>query len=65
MVSILTLALLLVVVVLLKGEVWTGLLGVLIAVLLLIGAIRLSRPHAPWRLHYPAGQDAVLTVAGT
>ncbi|MCV7195808.1 hypothetical protein [Mycobacterium angelicum] len=36
------------VVVLLKGKVWTGLLGMFIVVLLVIGAIRLSRPHAPW-----------------
>jgi hypothetical protein len=36
------------VVVLLKGKVWTGLLGMFIVVLLVVGAIRLSRPHAPW-----------------
>lgn len=36
------------VVVVLKGKVWTGLLGMFIVVLLVIGAIRLSRPHAPW-----------------
>jgi hypothetical protein len=36
------------VVVLLKGKVWTGLLGMFIVVLLIIGAMRLSRPHAPW-----------------
>jgi hypothetical protein len=35
-------------VVLLKGKVWTGLVGMFITPLLLIGAIRLSRPHAPW-----------------
>lgn len=35
-------------VVLLKGKVWTGLLGMFIVVLLIIGAVRLSRPHAPW-----------------
>ncbi|MGE2833493.1 hypothetical protein [Mycobacterium sp. SMC-4] len=40
--------LLLAVIVLLKGKVWTGLLGMFITPLLLIGAIRLSRPHAPW-----------------
>jgi hypothetical protein len=44
--AILTLAL--AVVVLLKGKVWTGLVGMFITPLLLIGAIRLSRPHAPW-----------------
>ena len=36
------------VVVLLKGKVWTGLLGMFFTPLLIVGAIRLSRPHAPW-----------------
>ncbi|CAM3299362.1 hypothetical protein BST27_26220 [Mycobacterium intermedium] len=36
------------VIVLLKGKVWTGLLGMFLVVLLVVGAIRLSRPHAPW-----------------
>ncbi|OBA64173.1 hypothetical protein A5647_03745 [Mycobacterium sp. 1100029.7] len=36
------------VVVVLKGKVWTGLLGMFIVVLLVVGAVRLSRPHAPW-----------------
>lgn len=36
------------VVVLLKGKVWTGLVGMFITPLLIIGAVRLSRPHAPW-----------------
>ncbi|MBV8927936.1 MAG: hypothetical protein JO152_02260 [Mycobacteriaceae bacterium] len=36
------------VVVLLKGKVWTGLVGMFFTPLLVIGAIRLSRPHAPW-----------------
>jgi heme/copper-type cytochrome/quinol oxidase subunit 4 len=40
--------LLLAVIVLLKGKVWTGLLGMFITPLLIVGAIRLSRPHAPW-----------------
>ncbi len=35
-------------VVLLKGKVWTGLIGMFFVVLLVVGAIRLSRPHAPW-----------------
>ena len=46
--SALALTLPLAVVVVLKGKVWTGLLGMFIVVLLVIGAIRLSRPHAPW-----------------
>ena len=45
-VAALTLAL--AVVVLLKGKVWTGLLGMFVTPLLVVGAIRLSRPHAPW-----------------
>jgi heme/copper-type cytochrome/quinol oxidase subunit 4 len=40
--------LLLAVIVLLKGKVWTGLIGMFITPLLILGAIRLSRPHAPW-----------------
>lgn len=41
------------VVVLLKGKVWTGLIGMFFLPLLVIGAVRLSRPHAPWaRLRY-------------
>ncbi len=35
-------------VVLLKGKVWTGLIGMFFVVLLVVGAVRLSRPHAPW-----------------
>ncbi len=42
------LSLLLAVVVLLKGKLWTGLLGMGMSPLLVIGALRLSRPHAPW-----------------
>ncbi|WP_170981254.1 hypothetical protein [Mycolicibacterium sp. CR10] len=45
-VAVVTLAL--AVVVLLKGKVWTGLVGMFITPLLVVGAIRLSRPHAPW-----------------
>ena len=45
-IALLTLAL--AVVVLLKGKVWTGLVGMFITPLLFIGAFRLSRPHAPW-----------------
>lgn len=41
-------ALLLAVVVLLKGKLWTGLVGMGFPPLLVVGAIRLSRPHAPW-----------------
>lgn len=36
------------VMVLLKGKVWTGLLGMFFFPLLVVGTMRLSRPHAPW-----------------
>jgi hypothetical protein len=36
------------VLVVLKGKVWTGLLGMFFVPLLVIAAIRLSRPQAPW-----------------
>ncbi len=45
-IAVLTLAL--AVMVVLKGKVWTGLVGMFIPPLLVIGAMRLSRPHAPW-----------------
>jgi hypothetical protein len=55
-VSVILLAVLnlaLAVIVLLKGKLWTGLLGMFFTPLLLVGAIRLARPHAPWaRWHY-------------
>ena len=35
-------------IVLLKGKIWTGLVGLFVVPLLVIGAIRLSRPGAPW-----------------
>ncbi|MBJ8343296.1 hypothetical protein JGU72_01310 [Antrihabitans sp. YC2-6] len=31
-----------------KGKIWTGLLGLYVLPLLVVGAIRLSRPGAPW-----------------
>jgi hypothetical protein len=36
------------VIVLLKGKLWTGMAGMFITPLLVVGALRLSRPHAPW-----------------
>ncbi len=46
------------VIVVLKGKVWTGLLGMFIVVLLVVGAVRLSRPHAPWaRWRYTTRPD--------
>ena len=56
--GVLVVALPLAVVVVLKGKVWTGLLGMFIVILLVIGAIRLSRPHAPWaRWRYTTQPD--------
>jgi hypothetical protein len=45
-----------VVLTLLKGKMWTGLLGVLIPLIALVGAIRLARPASPWaRWRYQPG----------
>ncbi|MFC8450750.1 phosphatidylglycerol lysyltransferase domain-containing protein [Kitasatospora sp. NPDC057223] len=38
----------LIVVSLLKGKLWTGLIGVMVPLLPLVGAIRLARPQSPW-----------------
>ncbi|MER6942643.1 hypothetical protein ABT294_01345 [Nonomuraea sp. NPDC000554] len=40
--------LVLAVVTLLKGKIWTGLVGLFVPVLLLVGALRLARPGSPW-----------------
>ena len=41
------------VLVLLKGKLWTGLVGIGVPPLLFVGAVRLARPHSPWaRWHY-------------
>lgn len=40
--------LLLAAITLLKGKIWTGLLGLFIPVLLFVGSVRLARPHSPW-----------------
>src|SRR2546421_559011 len=46
----------LVAVTLLKGKYWTGLLGLLVPVLALVGAFRLARPGSPWaRWRYRTG----------
>ncbi|MFI6791054.1 hypothetical protein ACIBG4_27365 [Nonomuraea sp. NPDC050383] len=36
------------VVTLLKGKIWTGLVGLFVPVLLVVGAVRLARPGSPW-----------------
>ncbi|MFI7445775.1 hypothetical protein [Nonomuraea indica] len=40
--------LVLAVITLLKGKIWTGLVGLFVPVLLVVGAIRLARPGSPW-----------------
>jgi hypothetical protein len=41
---------------LLKGKIWSGLLGVYFTVFAVIGAFRLARPGSPWaRSRYPEG----------
>ncbi len=44
----------LVVLTLLKGKIWTGLIGILLPFIALVGAWRLARPASPWaRWRYP------------
>ena len=41
---------------LLKGKVWSGVIGVYISLFALVGAIRVARPDSPWaRWRYPDG----------
>jgi hypothetical protein len=40
----------------LKGKVWTGLIGMFFVPLLFIGAVRLSRPQAPWARYLYIGR---------
>ncbi|MFI0980369.1 hypothetical protein ACH4SP_25600 [Streptomyces sp. NPDC021093] len=48
LVSGVTVSLVLAVVTLVKGKIWTGLVGIFCPPLLVAGALRLSRPQAPW-----------------
>ncbi len=59
MLCMMVLTLPLAVVVVLKGKVWTGgMFGMFIVVLVIVGALRLSRPHAPWaRWRYTTRPD--------
>jgi len=36
------------VVTLLKGKIWTGLFGLFVPLLFIVGAVRLARPGSPW-----------------
>lgn len=48
--------LILAVLTLLKGKIWTGLIGLFVPVLVYIGAVRLARPGSPWsRWRYAPG----------
>ncbi|MER7502375.1 hypothetical protein [Nonomuraea pusilla] len=49
--------LLLAVVTLLKGKIWTGLVGLFVPVLLLVGAVRLARPGSPWARWFFVGRS--------
>ncbi|WP_067488123.1 hypothetical protein [Actinomadura hibisca] len=51
-VASLVLNLALAVVTLLKGKIWTGLLGLFVPLLLFLGAFRLARPGSPWSRWY-------------
>ncbi|MFC5745095.1 hypothetical protein [Actinomadura rugatobispora] len=52
----LTVNLILAVLTLLKGKIWTGLAGLFLPLLLVIGAIRVARPGSPWaRWQYEPG----------
>ncbi|GII91364.1 hypothetical protein [Sinosporangium siamense] len=44
--------LVLAIVTLLKGKIWTGLVGLFIPVLLIVGAVRIARPGSPWAHWY-------------
>ena len=40
---------------LLKGKIWTGVVGLFVPLLAIVGAIRLARPNSPWaRRRYPS-----------
>jgi len=48
---------------LLKGKIWTGLLGLFVPVVFIVGAIRLARPGSPWARWRYAGRPAKLARA--
>jgi hypothetical protein len=42
---------------LIKGKIWTGIIGLFIPFLLILGSIRVGRPHSPWaRWRYREGK---------
>jgi hypothetical protein len=50
--------LLLCVICLLKGKVVTGVIGIFVGIVALVGAIRLAKPGSWWAVHYYAGRPA-------
>ncbi len=42
---------------LVKGKIWTGLFGLFIPVLLIVGAIRVARPASPWARRFYANHE--------
>ena len=64
---LLLLTLAFVLITLLKGKIWTGLLGLFVpglSVIAVVGAVRLARPHSPWaRWRYHGGQRAQQKMA--
>lgn len=49
---------------LVKGRIWLGVLGLLLPLLALIGAVRLAKPHSPWaRWRYRAGSRKLRVAA--
>jgi hypothetical protein len=54
----------LVMVTLLKGKIWTGVFGIFLPVLALVGAVRLARPRSPWaRWRYAEGSHRAQRAA--
>ena len=50
---------------LLKGKIWTGLIGLFVPVVLVVGAIRLGRPDSPWaRWRYQQRPGKLARAAG-
>jgi hypothetical protein len=57
-VAVIAVNLLLCVICLLKGKVVTGVIGIFVGIVALVGAIRLAKPGSWWAVHYYAGRPA-------
>ncbi|MDF3281480.1 DUF2254 family protein [Gordonia sp. N1V] len=51
------------VITLMKGKLWTGLIGMFIPFLLLFGTFRVARPRSPWARWFYAGKEGKLDKA--